>query len=166
MATLRAIYMDLASELGDQGFRWIFLVHNHGAPNHHQALNQASDYFHDTYGGTMVHLFGLKLPETHHNYLLATGFTDYWRRINIYWKDFMMKIFFYPVYFRIKGWGPVVALVVSTLVVFVLTWLLHAVQWFWLRGSFLWAANDVLFWSILAALVVVLIAITVVRALV
>ena len=60
MATLRAIYMDLASELGDQGFRWILLVHNHGAPNHHKALNQASDYFHDTYGGTMVHLFGLK----------------------------------------------------------------------------------------------------------
>ena len=58
-ATLRAIYMDLASELGDQGFRWIFLVHDHGAPNHHIALNQASDYFHDTFGGTMVHLFGL-----------------------------------------------------------------------------------------------------------
>jgi len=60
MATLRAIYMDLANELGDQGFRWIFLVHNHGAPNHHKALNQASDYFRDVYGGTMVHLFGLK----------------------------------------------------------------------------------------------------------
>ena len=57
MATLRAMYMDLANELGDQGFRWIFLVHNHGAPNHHKALNQASDYFRDTYGGTMVHLF-------------------------------------------------------------------------------------------------------------
>ena len=60
MATLRAIYMDLATELGDQGVRWIFLVHNHGAPNNHKALNQASDYFHDVYGGTMVHLFGLK----------------------------------------------------------------------------------------------------------
>jgi len=60
MATLRAIYMDLATELGDQGFRWIFLVHNHGSPNNHKALNQASDYFHDVYGGTMVHLFGLK----------------------------------------------------------------------------------------------------------
>lgn len=59
MATLRAVYMDLANELGDQGFRWIFLVHNHGAPNNHKALNQASDYFHDSYGGTMVHLFGL-----------------------------------------------------------------------------------------------------------
>jgi creatinine amidohydrolase len=60
MATLRAVYMDLANELGEQGFRWIFLIHNHGAPNHHKALNQASDYFHDVYRGTMVHLFGLK----------------------------------------------------------------------------------------------------------
>jgi len=60
MATLRAIYMDLATELGDQGFRWIFLIHNHGAPNNHKALNQASDYFNYVYGGTMVHLFGLK----------------------------------------------------------------------------------------------------------
>lgn len=60
MATLRAIYMDLATELGEQGFRWIFLVHNHGAPNHHKALTQASDYFHDVYGGTMVDLFGLE----------------------------------------------------------------------------------------------------------
>lgn len=60
MATVRAIYMDLANDLGDQGFRWIFLVHNHGAPNNHKALNQASDYFHDIYGGTMVNLFGLR----------------------------------------------------------------------------------------------------------
>jgi creatinine amidohydrolase len=60
MATLRAVYMDLATELGEQGFRWIFLVHNHGAPNHHKALAQAADYFHDVYGGTMVDLFGLE----------------------------------------------------------------------------------------------------------
>jgi creatinine amidohydrolase/Fe(II)-dependent formamide hydrolase-like protein len=49
MATLRAIYMDLATEIGEQGFRWIFLVHYHGAPNNHKALNQASDYFHDVW---------------------------------------------------------------------------------------------------------------------
>jgi creatinine amidohydrolase len=60
MATLRAVYMDLATELGEQGFRWIFLVHNHGAPNHHKALTEAADYFHDVYGGTMVDLFGLE----------------------------------------------------------------------------------------------------------
>ena len=54
--TLRGVYMDLCSELGEQGFRWIFLVNDHGDPLHAHVLNQASDYFHDTYGGTMVHL--------------------------------------------------------------------------------------------------------------
>ena len=51
--------MDLASELGEQGFRWIFVVHVHGAPLHIRALDQASDYFHDIYGGRMVNLWGL-----------------------------------------------------------------------------------------------------------
>ena len=54
--TLRAVYMDLSTELGEQGFRWIFLVNDHGDPLHARALNEASRYFHDVYGGTMVHL--------------------------------------------------------------------------------------------------------------
>ena len=58
-STLRAIYMDLATELGDQGFKWIMVVHVHGAPMHIRALDQAGDYFHDTYGGRMVNLWGL-----------------------------------------------------------------------------------------------------------
>jgi creatinine amidohydrolase len=57
--TLRSVFMDLAGELGEQGFRWIFIVHGHGAPNHNRMLDQAGDYFHDTYGGWMVHLRGL-----------------------------------------------------------------------------------------------------------
>jgi creatinine amidohydrolase len=61
-ATLRAVFMDLASELGEQGFRWIFVVHSHGAPNHSRALDQAGDYFHDTYGGQMVNLAGIAFP--------------------------------------------------------------------------------------------------------
>jgi hypothetical protein len=114
---------------------------------------RVSGQFHIIVG--MLHLFGFNLAETHHLYYLSSSFTDFWRRINIYWKDFMMKVFFYPAYFRLKGHGPQVALVVSTLVVFVATWLLHAVQWFWLRGSFLVAGHDILFWSILAGLVIV-----------
>jgi creatinine amidohydrolase len=58
MATLRAVFMDLAAQLGEQGFRWIFVVHGHGAPHHNRALDEAGDYFHDTYGGQMVHLLG------------------------------------------------------------------------------------------------------------
>ncbi len=60
--TLRVIFMDLATELGEQGFRWVFVVHHHGAPVHHRALDQAGDYFHDLYGGQMVNLVGLAIP--------------------------------------------------------------------------------------------------------
>jgi len=58
-STLRAAFVDLASELGEQGFRWVLVVHVHGSPLHIGALDDASDFFHDTYGGTMVNLWGL-----------------------------------------------------------------------------------------------------------
>ncbi len=58
--TLRAIFMDLATELGLQGFRQIFVMHGHGAPFHNLMLDQAGDYFRDTYGGRMIHLRGLQ----------------------------------------------------------------------------------------------------------
>lgn len=101
----------------------------------------------------MLHLFGFHLPETHHRYYFASSFTDYWRRINIYWKDFMLKLFYYPAYFKLRRWGNTTALVGATLFVFIVTWFLHAYQWFWLRGSFLLTWPDVLFWTILAFLV-------------
>lgn len=56
--TLRAVFMDVAIELGEQGFKNIIIVHGHGAPNHQRALDQAADFFNDTYEGRMVNLFG------------------------------------------------------------------------------------------------------------
>ena len=61
-ATLRAVFMDLATELGEQGFRRIFVIHGHGGPSHNRVLDEAGEYFRDTYGGHMVHLLGL-LPD-------------------------------------------------------------------------------------------------------
>ena len=58
-STLRAMYMDLANQLGEQGFKWIVVVHVHGAPLHIAALDDAGDYFRETYGGRMVNLWGL-----------------------------------------------------------------------------------------------------------
>lgn len=113
---------------------------------------RVSGQFHLIVG--MLHLFGFRLPETHKLYLLAFSFTELWRRINIYWTDFMMKSVFYPTYFRVKGRGPKAALVISTIVVFVTTWLLHSYQWFWLRGGFPLTPQDTAFWSILGAFVV------------
>ena len=57
--TLRAIFMDLGTEFGEQGFRWIFVMHMHGAPDHNQALDDAGEYFRDVYGGRMINLGGL-----------------------------------------------------------------------------------------------------------
>ena len=129
-----------AWDLG-QYFIWPFLLYF-----------RVSGQFHVVIG--LLRLFGFGLPETHHEYFLASSFTDFWRRINIYWKDFMMKLFYYPAYFALRKRGPVLALVVSTVIVFASTWLLHSYQWFWLRGVFQVGWTDTVFWSVLGVLVV------------
>jgi hypothetical protein len=137
---------------------------------------KVSGQFHIIVG--LLHMFGFHLAETHHLYFLSTSFTDLWRRMNIYWKDFLTKIFFYPVFFRLKRFGTTTAMVSSTLLVFVATWFLHGYQYFWIRGSFEYSWQNVpvnenvgrlgksfvkalnftwqdsLFWSILAVIVV------------
>ena len=102
----------------------------------------------------MMHLFGFNLPETHKLFFLSSSFTDFWRRINIYWKDFIMQVFYYPIYFKIRRWGDTKALVIATLLSFIATWVLHGYQWFWLRGTWLLTWKDGLFWAIFGALVV------------
>lgn len=114
---------------------------------------RVSGQFHLVIG--LLHLFGFRLPETHHLYYLAHNFTELWRRINIYWKDFMMKVVFYPTYFRIRRHGTTAALSLATIAVFVGTWVLHSYQWFWLRGGFPVTLPDVAFWGILGGMVLI-----------
>lgn len=113
---------------------------------------KVSGTFHFIVG--VLHLYGFHLPETHHLYFLSTNFSDLWRRINIYWKDFMMKVVYYPAFFRLRKGGHARALLLSTALVFVATWALHAYQWFWLLGDLLFTVPDTLFWTALGALVV------------
>jgi hypothetical protein len=134
---------EVEGPLGLAGFLvWNYLRYLHVSGQFHMACG-------------MLHLFGYQLPETHHHYLLATGFTDYWRRINIYWKDFMVRVVFNPVVFRLKRWPQPAALATATVAVFLVTWLLHAYQSFWLQGSWGFSVPDALFWGILGALVLV-----------
>lgn len=114
---------------------------------------RVSGQFHIACG--LLHLYGHHMPETHNKYLLAHSFTDYWRRINIYWKDFMVKTVFNPVFFRMRKKPQPVALAVATVAVFVATWALHAWQSFWLRGHWGFSLTDALFWGILGAAVLV-----------
>jgi D-alanyl-lipoteichoic acid acyltransferase DltB (MBOAT superfamily) len=114
---------------------------------------RVSGSFHFVVG--VLHLFGYDLPETNRRWALASSITDFWRRINIYWKDFMVKVVYFPVYFRLRRRGDVAAQGIATALVFAVTWALHAWQTFWLDGYFLLRATDVAFWSALGALMVV-----------
>ncbi len=114
---------------------------------------RVSGQFHLIVG--LLHLFGFRLPRTHRFFYLASSFTDFWRRINIYWKDFTQKVFFQPTYFPLRRrLGETPALVLATLAVFGATWVLHSYQWFWLLGTWLWSATDTAFWGILAVALV------------
>ena len=99
-------------------------------------------------------LFGFRLPETNHLYFLASSPTDFWRRINIYWKDFMMKLVYYPSFFRLRRYGNTVAVGLATVIVFLVTWLLHAYQYYWLQNEWSLSKRDILFWGLFGVIVV------------
>jgi hypothetical protein len=132
-------------ELGDVGHAALFLAANYALYLH------VSGYFHIITG--VFHLFGFGLPRTHHYYFLASSFTDVWRRINIYWKDFMTKVFFLPAFFVLRGWGTRTAATAAVLWVFLATWLLHTYQVFWLTGSLPLSLYDAGLWLAVAVLV-------------
>jgi D-alanyl-lipoteichoic acid acyltransferase DltB (MBOAT superfamily) len=102
----------------------------------------------------MLHLFGYDLPETNRRYLFASSFVDFWRRINIYWKDFMVKIVYFPAYFKLRKQGEFRAQILATAAVFLTTWVLHSYQLFWIGGRFALKRPDIIFWGILGVLVI------------
>jgi len=108
---------------------------------------RVSGQFHIIAG--MLCLFGYDMPETNRKYFLARGINDLWRRNNIYWKDFMAKVVYYPAYFKLRKMGTLQAELLGTTLVILVTWFLHAYQFFWLRGQFHITVTDSLFWAIL-----------------
>jgi hypothetical protein len=114
---------------------------------------KVSGQFHIIAG--MLCLFGYDMPETNRRYFLARGINDSWRRINIYWKDFMVKIVYFPAYFKLRKLGTLQAELLGTTLVIIVTWFLHAYQFFWLKGQFRVTATDSLFWAILGSCMLV-----------
>jgi D-alanyl-lipoteichoic acid acyltransferase DltB (MBOAT superfamily) len=114
---------------------------------------RVSGHFHMAIG--ILCLFGFNLPETNHLYYLTSSFTDLWRRANIYWKDFMQKVFYYSFYTRLKRFGTLPGVLMATMTIFVLSWLLHSYQWFWLRGVFPVRMVDMVFWGFIGVAVTI-----------
>lgn len=110
-----------------------------------------SGLFHTGVG--VLCLFGFNLPPTFNNYFLASGFSDLWRRMNIYYRDFMVKIFYYPLYFRIRNWGMKRAMVISIMFMFAISWFIHSYQWLWFKGNFPVKWGDLIYWNTFGVLV-------------
>lgn len=111
---------------------------------------QLSGQFHLIVGALGV--AGIGLPPTHFNFFLARGLVDFWKRINIYWKDFLSSQIYFPAWRFLKPIGNARAGLAATLLVFAATWALHSYQWFWLTGSWLVSGTDLLFWGVLGSL--------------
>lgn len=175
----RNYYQRPAAEIYQKGLRWMGLGAFHlflyrllyfycmPSPGELETIFDLGQYLIVGYGLTLrlsglfhlavgvMCLFGFDLPKSFANHFLANGFSDLWRRINIYWKDFVMKILYYPLYFRFKKLGPLKAVFYATMVVFAINWFLHAYQWQWITGTFLVTIPDILFWGIFGVLVAV-----------
>lgn len=110
-----------------------------------------SGIFHFSAG--ILCLFGFNLPKTFDNYYLASGFSDLWRRLNVYFRDFMLKIFYYPIYFRLRGLGNTRAVLLTILLTFLASWMVHSFQMFWLLGKFPIKDVDLIYWNLFGILV-------------
>lgn len=112
-----------------------------------------SGVFHFMIG--LVCMFGFNLPQIFDNYFTATSFVDLWRRINIYWRNFVLKIFFYPVMFRYKKIIKKNLLAFTMMTVFFITWIMHSYQLFWITGVVSIRSIDVIFWMVIGACITV-----------
>jgi alginate O-acetyltransferase complex protein AlgI len=100
-----------------------------------------------------LQLFGYDLPPPYNNYALARSPLDLWRRVNIYWKDAMMRLFYMPTYFALRRRSEMGAKVAGIMVALLMSGLLHL----WMYGSEdqyrrFWYPTEALFWLLLAVL--------------
>lgn len=144
----RMIYFYLVLPLSEVQDLYTFVWH---ATSTYVLILRLSGIFHLAAG--ILCLFGFNMPPVFNNYFLATGFSDIWRRLNIYFRDFMVKIFYYPVYFKIRKLGNQRATVLAILAMFIISWMLHSYQWFWFKGTFPLKWVDLIFWNTWGVLV-------------
>jgi len=135
---LCAYFLISPSEIKDVTSLLIYLVVNYAL------ILRISGVFHLVIG--LLCMFGMNLPQTFNNYFLATSFVDLWRRINIYWREFILKIFFYPIMFRLKKYLTKKLLPVTMMITFFITWFLHCYQLFWITGVISIKWIDLIFW--------------------
>jgi hypothetical protein len=93
-----------------------------------------------------ITLFGHDLSAIFENFFFAKGFSELWRKINHYWRDFIVKTFYYPLFFRLRKIGIYKSMVITGLVTFFFSWMMHSLQLYWVTGAFSFSPNDGIYW--------------------
>lgn len=93
-------------------------------------------------------LFGFSFPDVFGNFFTAESFSVLWQKINVYWRDFVVRVFYYPLYFnfRLKIRREVYLSSVTILVVFFISAVMHSWQQFWITGDFVLRPVDIIYW--------------------
>ena len=104
-------------------------------------------------GLSFIYMFGFDMPPLFGNFLIATSFNTYWQRVNVYWRSFIIKIVYYPLYFKYRKKLKNATTTICIMLAVLSSWLFHVYQRFWLSGYFTWQLQDFLYWFLLATLV-------------
>jgi creatinine amidohydrolase/Fe(II)-dependent formamide hydrolase-like protein len=62
-STLRSIVADVGGQLAQNRFKWIFVIHGHGAPTHNLAISEACDFISETFKITMLNLMSMAMAD-------------------------------------------------------------------------------------------------------
>jgi creatinine amidohydrolase len=57
--TLRSLVADLGAQVGQNGFKWIFVLTGHGPPHHNIAINDACDFVSESFDVSMLNVSSL-----------------------------------------------------------------------------------------------------------
>jgi creatinine amidohydrolase len=62
-STLRSIVADVGGQLAQNKFKWVFVIHGHGAPTHNIALSEACDFVSETFKVTMLNISSIAMAD-------------------------------------------------------------------------------------------------------
>ena len=100
-------------------------------------------------------LCGFELPPLFGNLLLATSFTEMWRKVNAYWREFMIRIFYYPLFLKLRKLSMFLRIFIAINAAFIISWILHDYQLFWISGEWHPKLTGLMYWLLFGNFVAV-----------
>lgn len=100
-----------------------------------------------------ISMFGIELPSAFGFFPLASSFRNYWKDVNRYWRDFLLKLIYYPLYFKLRKTSIPAKTFLVVMVTFLFSCFFHFYQLYFSSGNLFLKLNDIMYWMLLGVLV-------------